>query len=199
MSNTLYAGAARKIINPPLGIKRAGIRLFADPLQAIETDLTATAVVLSNQASKVVIVAIDICVISLPVSSELRRLIGEAVGTPTSHVLININHTHSSPALPDFFPDSPEQMRIQQAYQDKLIHCLIGVAIEANQRLQPARIGADWGEAAVGIYRRETGPMARMCWEKILTCRLTRQWGSFELTIWTARPSPYSSAPAATQ
>jgi len=42
MSNTLYAGAARKIINPPLGIKRAGIRLFADPLQAIETDLTAT-------------------------------------------------------------------------------------------------------------------------------------------------------------
>ena len=94
MSNTLYAGAARKIINPPLGIKRAGIRLFADPLQAIETDLTATAVVLSNQASKVVIVAVDLPAISLPVSSEIRRLIGEAVGTPTSHVLININHTH---------------------------------------------------------------------------------------------------------
>lgn len=161
MSNTLYAGAARKIINPPLGIKRAGIRLFADPLQAIETDLTATAVVLSNQASKVVIVAIDLPFISLPVSSEIRRLIGEAVGTPTSHVLININHTHSGPALPDFFSDSPEQMRLQQAYQEKLIHWLIGVATEANQRLQPARIGANWGEAAVGIYRRETGPDGR--------------------------------------
>ena len=56
MSNTLYAGAARKIINPPLGIKRPGLRLFADPLQALETDLTATAVVLSNQAGKVVII-----------------------------------------------------------------------------------------------------------------------------------------------
>ena len=196
MSNTLYAGAARKIINPPFGIKRAGIRLFADPLQAIETDLTATAVVLSNQASKVVIVAIDICVISLPVSSELRRLIGEAVGTPTSHVLININHTHSSPALPDFFPDSPEQMRIQQAYQDKLIHCLIGVAIEANQRLQPARIGAKPLLAYTGVRRV---PMAEMCWEKTLRCQLIRRWGSFGLTIWTAGPSPYSLAMAVTR
>ena len=61
MSNVLYAGAARRIINPPLGTKRPGIRLFAEPLQAVESDLSATAVVLSNQASKVVIVGIDIC------------------------------------------------------------------------------------------------------------------------------------------
>ena len=68
MSNVLYAGAARRIINPPLGTKRPGIRLFADPLQAVESDLSATAVVLSNQASKVVIVGIDICTIFLPVA-----------------------------------------------------------------------------------------------------------------------------------
>lgn len=161
MSNTLYAGAARKIINPPLGIKRPGIRLFADPLQAIETDLTATAVVLSNQAGKVVIVAIDISIISLPVSLEIRRRIGKAVGTPASHVMINFSHTHSGPALPDFIEESPEQMRLQRTYQDKLIAWLVEVATEANRQLQPARIGADWGEAHIGIYRRETGPDGR--------------------------------------
>ena len=80
MSTILYAGAARRIINPPLGTKRPGIRLFAEPLQAVESDLSATAVVLSNQASKVVIVGIDICVIFLPVALEIRRRIGEAVG-----------------------------------------------------------------------------------------------------------------------
>jgi len=52
-------------------------------------------------------------------------------------------------------------MRIQHAYQDKLFDWLVGVALEANQQLQPARIGANWGEAAVGIYRRETGPDGR--------------------------------------
>ena len=140
MSSTLYAGAARKIINPPLGIKRPGLRLFADPLQAVETDLTATAVVLSNQASKVVIIGIDISVIYLPVALEIRRRIGEVVGTPASHVLINFSHIHSGPSLPDLVPDSPEQMRIQQAYQDRLIGWLVEVAIEANQQLQPARI-----------------------------------------------------------
>ena len=48
MTDTLYAGVARKIINPPLGIKRPGILLFADPILAIETDLTATALILSS-------------------------------------------------------------------------------------------------------------------------------------------------------
>ncbi len=161
MSNVLYAGAARRIINPPLGTKRPGIRLFADPLQAVESDLSATAVVLSNQASKVVIVGIDICTIFLPVALEIRRRIGEAVGTPASHILINFNHTHSGPALPDFLPDSPGQMRLQGVYQEKLIRWLVEAAVEADQSLQPARIGAGWGEAHIGIYRRETGPDGR--------------------------------------
>ena len=161
MSNTLYAGAARKIVNPPLGIMRPGIRLFSDPLQAIESDLTATAVVLSTETRKVVIIALDIAVIALPVSFEIRRLIGAAVGTPASHVLINFSHTHSGPSLPDYIPDTAEQMRIQEAYQERLVNWVVGVSIEANQRLQPARIAADWGAAQIGIYRRETGPDGR--------------------------------------
>ena len=161
MSNVLYAGAARRIINPPLGTKRPGIRLFAEPLQAVESDLSVTAVVLSDQAGKVVIVGIDICTIYLPVALEIRRRIGEAVGTPASHVLINFNHTHSGPALPDYLPDSPGQMRLQRAYQDRLIEWLVEAAAEADRTSQPARIGAGWGEAHIGVYRRETGSDGR--------------------------------------
>ena len=157
MPNVLYAGAARRIINPKLGTKRPGLRLFADPLQAVESDLSATAVVLSNQGSKVVIVGIDICVVYLPVAMDIRRRIGAAVGTPASHVLINFNHTHSGPALPDFLPDSPEQLRIQTTYQERLFDWLVEAAVEADRSLRPARIGAGWGEADIGIYRRETG------------------------------------------
>jgi len=158
MTNTLYAGAARKIINPPLGIKRPGIRLFADPIQAIETDLTATALILSNDTNKAVIMACDLLFIPLAVTLDIRRRIGVAVGTPVSHVMINFSHTHSGPTLPDFLEDSPQQMRLQHAYQDQLISWLVEVATQANQQLQAARIGADWGESHIGVYRRETSP-----------------------------------------
>lgn len=157
MTNILCAGVARKIINPPIGIKRPGIRLFADPIQAIETDLTATALVLSNDTNKVVIIACDLLFIPLAVTLDIRRRISEAVGTPVSYVMINFSHTHSGPTLPDFLEDVPEQMRLQHAYQDELIGWLVEATTEADQQLQPARIGADWGEAHIGVYRRETG------------------------------------------
>ena len=73
MADMLGAGVARVIINPPLGIKRPGIRLFSEPIQAIDADLTATALVFSNENSKVVILACDVLQISLPVTFEVRR------------------------------------------------------------------------------------------------------------------------------
>ena len=45
MVDTLYAGVARKVINPKLGTKKIGMRLFGDPIQAIESDLTTTVIV----------------------------------------------------------------------------------------------------------------------------------------------------------
>ena len=65
MADSLRAGAARRTINPQLGLNRPGLRLFADPIQAIESDLTATAVVISDGDTKVVIVALDLMVCSV--------------------------------------------------------------------------------------------------------------------------------------
>ena len=48
MSSTLYAGAARRVINPRLGTGKPGLRLFGDPIQSIESDLTATALVFGD-------------------------------------------------------------------------------------------------------------------------------------------------------
>lgn len=155
MSDTLYAGAARRIINPPLGTRRPGIRLFADPIEEIESDLTATAVVLSNKADKVAIIALDLLLIPMPVLTDLRQRVGEAIGTPASHVMINFSHTHSGPAFPDWIHDTPEQIAIQRQYQDDLLRWIVEAASEANQNLQEARIGAGRGEAYIGVYRRE--------------------------------------------
>jgi len=158
MGTTLYAGAARRAINPQLGTGKAGLRLFGSPIQAIETDLTATVVVLGDGDTRVALIAIDLCVTSMAEGGRLRFAVAEALGTPVSHVLLNLSHNHSAPALPEFMAmtDSDEDVRFRARYERDLQRWLVEAAREADGRLQPARIGCGWGESTIGVYRRET-------------------------------------------
>src|ERR1700679_3883563 len=64
------------------------LRLFGDPIRAIECDLTATTVVVANHATKLVRIAVDFCSVSSPGHSELHDSIAPALalGIPVSHV-----------------------------------------------------------------------------------------------------------------
>jgi hypothetical protein len=157
MGGTLHAGVARRTINPLLGTGKAGLRLFGSPIQAIESDLTATVLVLGDGATKVAIVATDLCVMSLPESDRLRASVAGALGIATSHVLLNLSHNHSAPALPEFMAmtDTTEDVPFRTRYERDLHRWLVEAAHEADAGLQPARIGCSWGESAIGVYRRE--------------------------------------------
>jgi len=162
IAGNLYAGAARRVINPPLGTRQTGFRLFGNPVQAIESDLTATALVLRDDATKVVIIGIDLSLVGIDLSfygqrpaQEMRVQIAQALAIPVEYVLLNTSHTHSGVAMPEYMPDAAEQMALKQRYRRDLIRRLVEAAAEADQNLQPARIGAGWGECQVGVYRRE--------------------------------------------
>ena len=157
MGTTLYAGAARRAINPELGTGMPGLRLFGAPIQAIESDLTATVLVLGDGDGKVALIGVDLCITSVAEAGRLRAAVAEALGTPVSHVLLNLSHVHSSPALPEFMAmtDSAEDVPFRTRYERDLRRWLVEAAIEADDRLRPARIGTGWGESAIGVYRRE--------------------------------------------
>jgi hypothetical protein len=152
---TLQAGAARRTINPPLGIGKIGGRLFGDPIQWIESDLTATALVLTGAGTKVAIVAADLCTVESRHADTLRGDVGDTIGVPPSHVLFNESHDHSAPALPSYYPDWYES-EFKEEYLTTLRRRIVEAAVEADGRLQPARIGCGWGESTIGVYRRET-------------------------------------------
>ena len=159
----LCAGAARRAVNPPLGTRQTGFRLFGSPVQAIESDLTATALVLGDGSTKVVVIGIDLSIVGIDLSlrsqrpaQEMRVRVADALDIPVSHVLLNTSHAHSGVALPDYMPDTAEQMTLKHRYRDSLIRGLVEAAVEADERLQPARIGCGWGESTIGVYRRET-------------------------------------------
>lgn len=157
MPGTLYAGAAKQSINPPLGAIKIGGRLFGGPIQGIESDLTATALVLACDHSKVVILAVDLCTVFTPIANDLRERVARALDIPRSQLLFNESHDHSAPALPGYYSDSyeSEEQQLNREYLSKLQDWVVQVAHEANHRLQPARIGAGWGECHIGVYRRE--------------------------------------------
>src|SRR5437588_12442024 len=96
ITGNLYAGAARRVINPPLGTRQTGFRLFGNPVQAIESDLTATALVLGDEATKVAIIGIDLSLVGIDLSlygqrpaQDMRLEIAQSLGIPVEHVLLN--------------------------------------------------------------------------------------------------------------
>ena len=133
MGTTLYAGAARRAINPELGTGMPGLRLFGAPIQAIESDLTATVLVLGDGDGKVALIGVDLCITSVAEAERLRAAVAEALGTPVSHVLLNLSHVHSSPALPEFMAmtDSAEDIPFRTRYERDLRRWLVEAAIEA--------------------------------------------------------------------
>jgi hypothetical protein len=136
----------------------AGLRLFGSPIQAIESDLTATVLVLGDGDTKVAVVAVDLCMTSMSEAGRLRSAVGDALGTPASHVLLNLSHNHSAPALREFMAmtDTEEDVRFRARYERDLNDWIVEAAVEADDRLHPARIGCGWGESTIGVYRRET-------------------------------------------
>ena len=162
MSEPLFAGAARRTVNPPLGTRQTGFRLFGHPVQAVESDLTATALVLAGRGAKVVIVGIDLSIVGIDLSLHglrpgqvIREKVAEAVGIPAHHVLLNTSHAHSGVALPDYMPDSDEQLALKERFRQTLTRGIVEAALEANGRLQEARLGTGWGRSEIGVYRRE--------------------------------------------
>ena len=70
-------------------------------------------------------------------------------------MLLNTSHTHAGVALPDYMPDTPEQMTLKERYRRCLVRGARRGRDRGGRRLQPARIGCGWGESTIGVYRRE--------------------------------------------
>ena len=97
---------------------------------------------------------------------------------PPSHVLLNLSHNHSSPALPEFMAmtDTPEDASLRVRYARDLEGLLVEAAREADCQLQPARIGTGWGDSPIGVYRRELREGATCSLARCRATRSTRRW-----------------------
>ncbi len=154
----LSAGVGRRDITPPDGLRTAGFSSRETVIGGADEPLLATALVLEGRGARVCILAIDLCMAPQDVVREWREAVGAAIGTPASHVLVNLSHTHSGGALLRTQPEFADQADLLLAYQETLAAQLVAAATEAAGTLRPARIGAGAGTSDIGVQRREQGP-----------------------------------------
>src|ERR1041385_2331679 len=107
----------------------------------ITDPLHARCLVLDDGTTKVAIVVVDSCMMPRDLLDEAKQLASRATGIPTSRMLISATHTHSAPSVHGALGSDKDEeyARFLGPQSAKGI-------IEANSRLQPARIGSAFGE-----------------------------------------------------
>lgn len=165
----LTAGVARVDITPPVGFRMQGAMRRIEGAVGIESPLLATALVLADEQTKIVIIDCDLIGFDLPLAAEIRQAIADRLGIPVSHVSVGCTHTHNGPCTArgvlggvHDVGGSAEERAALDAYIENLIGQLAGVAAVADSNRQPARAGAGRGEAAVAINREELSEDGRI-------------------------------------
>jgi hypothetical protein len=138
-----------------------GIRIYCDPIVYIESDLMVTALVLETTNCKLVLVGCDLAVISSALAQDMRQAVARSVGTQSSHVLVNYSHTHASPRIKGWGMVGQRAGSRNPAVSRSTRRGRRAGGSWGDRRRQPARLTAGWGEAPLGVYRREKGPNDR--------------------------------------
>lgn len=149
---TLSAGVARRIITPPKGIFLIGYGDRSKGNIGVHDDLTATALVLDDGRQHIAIVALDMLTINEFIVDRVRARLA-----PTE-CLLCCSHTHSGPIA---YADE-KSPRKNREYIDSLVDNIVEAVQSGEANFLPARLEYAYGEADVGINRREKMPGGHM-------------------------------------
>jgi neutral ceramidase len=150
--SSLLAGVSRRRITPAKGIFLIGYGDRTKGNIGVHDDLTATALVLDDRTTRLAIVALDILTINEFIVDRVRARLA-----PTE-VLLCCSHTHSGPIA---YADE-KSPHANQEYINSLANDIVDAVKQAEANLVPAYLEYSYGEAAVGINRRERMPDGRI-------------------------------------
>ena len=165
MSKTskLRAGAAQVDITPEKGIQIAGDVSRPRPVETVEDQIFARALVLESDGRKVCLVTLDLCFAKDPCVAQIRQDAAKATGIAPEAIMLHSTHTHGAPALGTLvadkdFPcitDDLWWLCGDERYNRWAVPQIVEAIRQANANLQPASIG--WGsgmEGRVAFNRR---------------------------------------------
>ncbi|MEO6906564.1 MAG: neutral/alkaline non-lysosomal ceramidase N-terminal domain-containing protein, partial [Abditibacteriaceae bacterium] len=150
MKYSLSAGIARQIITPS-----PGTPLFGYPTERlgdhVADDLNATALVLQSGTTTAVLVSLDIAVIDEEETTKIREEASAQTGIAPENITLHATHTHSGPATISLAGWGGRNIEYLDSVRPRIVQAIV----EAQQSLQPVRVGFGVTKTNVGINRRE--------------------------------------------
>lgn len=153
----LKVGAASININPPLGLRKGGFRLFGEPITSVDDDIELGIAVLQSKGVTIAIIGCDLGSATREESHEFRDTVAEILKIDRANVLFNLSHNHSAPTLRrnNGSPSNEEDFAEVNKYQNGLIDKIAQCTRSALANLKDARMAHAWGAADLNVYRRE--------------------------------------------
>ncbi len=171
----LLASAVEVDITPPVGTALDGYVARRGVSTGIHDALKGQVLLLQSGTQQIALVCLDLLGANLEFTQRVREGIEATIGVPGHHLMLACSHTHSGPAgfLPANlgFPSTPDP-QLQQEVARKVI----GAAVWALERLQPARVGVGRGRVE-GIGRNRNDPEAGPADQEVVVLRVDEEAG----------------------
>jgi neutral ceramidase len=124
------------------------------PSQSIHDELTATALVLDDGATRLGIVAADVIALADWHVAEIRARARAAVEIPPDNLLLALSHTHSGPLT----WRGRGHDELVEPYCHNLTNQIVGALAWAEREARPARLAFGRGDVQIQVNRREKRP-----------------------------------------
>jgi neutral ceramidase len=142
----LKAGTARENITPPASLFPFLAAHEEHPYTGIHDSLYVRALVMEADGQRAVLMELD--EVAIPDADSLRQLVAQAAGTTASHVMMTVNHTHST--LHPHGGDSKVKPDI-----DKIFANSVKAAREAASHLEPVSVAFARTQAYANVNNGE--------------------------------------------
>ncbi len=154
------AGAGREKITPPAGLWMTGYATRDRPADGTSLDLWAKALAFADpDGNRGVLITLDLCGIGREITDRVTTEITRHHQLPRSAIMINVSHTHCSPALASYLIGlrilPADGMQKAEVYTRELEQKIVAAVGQALAALEPVRISAGVDEAQFGFNRRE--------------------------------------------
>ena len=136
----LRAGAAIVDITPQQLPVLVNGGMLSRSASEIKTHVNARAVVVDDGKERLGIVVVDSCMLPKFLLDEAKKLAAKKTNMKADRILISATHTHTAPSSFGCLGTEPDP-----AYVPFLRQRLVAALVEAEKKLQPARVG--WGVA----------------------------------------------------
>ena len=161
----LMAGAARVKLEPPVGLAMLGYGNRVGRSVGVHDDLAAQALVLSDGATTVALVGVDVLALGNRICADICRAISAQSDIAADAILIGATHTHSGPAFnifatprADAKPADGRDLDWERALPGKIV----SAALNARRHLEPVSIRAASAHFTLGTNRRLMRPTGQI-------------------------------------